>query len=372
MALDLFTPLKQPPDLHPQFELLRTHDAYASARAVMNELMQDFTDPDGNFVEQFQTHGFDARTFEIYLYAVFKEQGFAIHRDFDRPDFILEKGQNRVCVEATIASSGNGGKPLPYDPFPKAKSPQEMEDYLFNEVAIRFGSPLFSKLSKKYWELPHCAGLPLVFAIESFAGAGSLGISASSLSRYLFGVHTNWYFDELGKLVIQPEAVTEHAAGLKKIPSGFFAQPGGEFVSGVLFSNSGTAAKFNRIGQQGRHHNPAVRMFRHGTCYRWDSNATLPAPFVYEVGDPETFETWRQGTVLIKNPNALHPLPHEWFGASAEEDLVNGQIIPIFANGEEFHPYMSMTQMFPSSNPEDAIQAVMAKVVAPLFALYPP
>ena len=31
-----------------------------------------------------------------------------------------------------------------------------------NAMPLRFGSALFSKLKKKYWELPHVAGNPLV------------------------------------------------------------------------------------------------------------------------------------------------------------------------------------------------------------------
>jgi hypothetical protein len=36
--------------------------------------------------------------------------------------------------------------------------------------------------------------------------------------------------------------------GQKVIPSGFFDLPGPENVSAVLFSNSGTISKFNRMG----------------------------------------------------------------------------------------------------------------------------
>jgi hypothetical protein len=372
MTLNLFIPKKAAALLHPQYELLRTNFAYAPARAMINEILQDFTDPDGNFVEQFQTGGFDARTFELFLYAMFKEQGFNITREFERPDYILEKSGHRVCVEAVTATSGGGGKPHPYSPFPEPRLPAEAEQYLLNEVAIRFGSPLFSKLKKRYWDLPQCDGAPLVFAIESFHGAGSLGISASSLSRFLFGIHTDWYHDDKGELVIVPQTVTEHVAGLKKLPSGFFAQEGGEYLSGVLFSNAGTIGKFNRMGQQGKYHDPSIRMFRFGTCYRHDPNATLPAPFVYEVGDREAIETWRQGTVLIRNPNAIHPLPDEWFGASAEEDLIDGKIVPLFAQGELFHPYMSLTQMFSSSVPNAKLEGIIKGLTAPLFAFYPP
>lgn len=370
MELNLFTPLKPKAELHPQFATLKNALAYRPARAQIRELLTDFTDPDGNFVEQFQTTGFDSRTFELFLFAMFKEQGFAIQRDFDRPDFILEKGGNCVCVEAVTATSGGGGVPKPYNPFPTKRDLPETENYLFHEVAIRFGSPLFSKLKKKYWTLPQCIGMPLVFAIETFHGEGALGISASPLSRYLFGVHTNWFHDNKGKLIIKPESVIEHSLGLKKIPSGFFNQPGAEHVSGVLFSNAGTIAKFNRMGHQGKYHDPALRIFRYGTCYRWDPNATLPEPFVYEVGDKEAVESWRQGTVLIKNPNAIHPLPDEWFGASAEEYLEEGQVNTIFA--ERLHPYMSLTEIFKSSIPNALIEYKIRSITASLFDLYPP
>ena len=370
MKLDLFTPLKTEQKLHPQFELIVESFAYSPARKIITDLLEDFCDPDGNFVEQFQTTGFDARTFELFLFAMFKEQGFCIGRDFDRPDFILEKAGHKVCVEAVTATSGNGGVPDPYEVAPTQRTPEELEQYLLNEVAIRFGSPLFSKLSKQYWRLPQCKGLPLVFAIESFHGPGSLALSASSLSRYLYGIQSNWHHDGSGNLVITPESVKEHVVGLKKIPSGFFAQPGSEHVSAVLFSNSGTIPKFNRMAQQMAHACADIRLFRYGTCYRWDPNATLPEAFVYEVGDPEVVETWRQGTVLIKNPNALHPLPTEWFGASAEEDLVDGQIVSTFA--EPFHPYMSLTEIFRSSTPDVVVEHRIKAATAPFFAMYPP
>lgn len=370
MPLDLFTPLRPLSELHPQFVVLRGDPAYRPAREQIRDLLEEFTDPDGNFVEQFQTTGFDSRTFELFLFAMFKEQGFKVRRDFERPDFVLEKEGRIVCVEAVTATSGGGGTPKPYVHAPLDRDPSQIEQYLSNEVAIRLGSPLYSKLNKKYWELPQCAGHPLVFAIENFHEAGSLGISASALSRYLFGVHSNWSHDHEGNLVISPETLTEHVSGSKTIPSGFFNQPGAEHVSGVLFSNAGTIAKFNRMGQQGAHYSTAIRIFRYGTCYRWDPNATLPEPFVYEVGDIEAVESWRQGTVLIKNPNALQRLADEWFGASCEDDLIDGQIISTFA--EPFHPYMSRTEIFQASMPNDLVESHVRQATAPLFLMYPP
>lgn len=50
---------------------------------------------DGNFAEQFQTTGFDSRTFELYLFALFREQGWTVDRSASRPDFRLTKERHR-------------------------------------------------------------------------------------------------------------------------------------------------------------------------------------------------------------------------------------------------------------------------------------
>jgi hypothetical protein len=114
--------------------------------------------------------------------------------------------------------------------------------------------------------------------------------------------------------------IDKHKSGTKEIPSGFFAQPDAENVSAVLFSNSGTIPKFNRMGHQGAYHRHAVRMIRWGTSYRFDPNSAWPEMFLYEVGDPsQGLESWREGTVLFLNPRAKHPVPRGWLGASAEE-----------------------------------------------------
>jgi len=42
--------------------------------------MRWYEDVDGNFIEQFQTTGFDARIWELYLFAAFRELLYAIDR----------------------------------------------------------------------------------------------------------------------------------------------------------------------------------------------------------------------------------------------------------------------------------------------------
>jgi hypothetical protein len=364
----LFTPLRPAAELHPQFRGLSTSPMHAPARDMMQAVFADFHDADGNFVEQFQTSGFDARTFELYLHALFKEQGWAIDRSRPRPDFCLTKSGVEICVEATTANQA-GGATQPYNLTPPERTPTEIRSYLAHEVPIRLGSPLFSKLQKKYWELPHVAGRPLIFAIENFQAAGSLSYSSSTLASYLFGLRQRWYHDDDGNLIIEPDQIAVHRIPGKEIPSGFFFQPDTQHVSAVFFSNSGTAPKFNRMGHEGPFHSDSVRMIRYGTCYRDDPNSALPAPFVYEVGDGEWQETWREGTTLIHNPNALHPVPAGLLGAGAEERLEGGRIVSTIA--DPFHPYGSLTMNFPGHTSTRNLQKVANRLSAQLLQLLP-
>jgi hypothetical protein len=175
---ELLTPVRPLKDLHPQFINLISHDVYEPARAMLREVCAEFPDPDGNFVEQFQTNGFDARTFELFLFAMFKDLGHHIERE-RRLDFILSRKGQTACVEAVVASPPPNHGIIPYTHDAPTRSPEELQGYLEQEMAIRLGSPLFSKLQKKYWTLPQTQGKPLIFAIENFhAGALHFGDTA--------------------------------------------------------------------------------------------------------------------------------------------------------------------------------------------------
>lgn len=347
MSIDLFATIYPDDKLHPQFLKTRDDPKFAPARAVLSEVSATMTDPDGNFAEQFQTHGFDARTFEIYLHALFAESGHTIDRTHDRPDFIIARDGVTAAVEAVTANPPPQKNYQPYVPMHRSvpRGRDGIMQYLKHEVAIKLGSPLYSKLKKRYWELPQVAGLPFVLAIETFHDDGSLTLSSTALSQYLLGLDHNFHFDGDGNLVVEADTIVEHV-GSKKIPSNFFAQPDAQHISAVLFCNAGTIPKFGRIGQQGAHWSEDVRMVRYGNCLDHDPDATSPEPFAYEVGDPHVpLEPWRDGSVLIHNPNALHPLPPEWLGASAEEDLgPNGTVITTWR--DRFLPFASNTLMF--------------------------
>jgi hypothetical protein len=371
MPIDLFADLGKPDsELHPQFITLRDAPGYAPARQLIRQPQEEFSDPDGNFVEQFQTFGLDARTFEFFLSVMLKDAGHELDRSFDRPDFLITKDGVTAAVEAVTANPQGNGAIQPYDAVPDFRKLQEAAEELEQTIPIRLGSPLFSKLKKKYWELPQVADKPLILAIQDFHTAGALATSDVPLVRYLYGLGQTWRHDEEGNLVIEGHQLEEHQHGDKRIPSGFFRQPDAEHISAVLFCNTGTIPKFNRMGHQGAFMAKGVRMLRWGSCYRHDPNAAAPRPFVYEVGDKDwPLETWRQGTVLIRNPDALHPLPENWFGAALEHRLVDGEVRTM--PSEPFLPFFSTTNILMNKSRGD-VRKMAEGIYRSLTAVLPP
>lgn len=359
MAIDLFAKTGRPDaELHPQYRNLRDLPGYEPARDCLMALQEEVVDPDGNFVEQFQTTGFDARTLELFLNALFLAEGYEIDRTHQSPDFLISKDGVTIAVEAVTANPQAGSGINAYDPDTKEASREDREKYIRDAIPIRLGSPLFSKLKKEYWRLPHVSGRPLVLAIEDFHAPGSLTTSDTPLMRYLLGLEQHWYHDENGELVISDHVVEKHKQGLKEIPSGFFHQPGAEHISAVFFTNSGTIAKFNRMAHQAIPH-PALHMLRFGTCYRNDPHAVVPLDFAYEVGKAEHgLETWGEGATITHNPRALHPLRIGTFGAAVEHFMDDeGRVDTV--NWLDFTPYMSFTTIINGPLPRTKIKRLL-------------
>jgi len=338
--LDLFAPIVPVVKLHPSFVKLMRLDHFAPARQMISMIMPHYRDVDGNFVEQFQTTGFDARLWELYLNCYLVEEQLFVERDHDRPDFIVKKYGEAVAIEATIVGR-RADRPASY--FKSTTSLPEDEAEVKrrheNEIPIRFGSPLFTKLSKRYWDLDHVKGLPLVFAIADFHDDQSMMWTATALTRYLYGVKHDFHFDANGNLVISPIKLETHTEGNKVIPSGFFFQPDAENIAAVLFSASGTISKFNRMGRQAGFKAPGLVMIRVGTYHDHEPNAHLPKQFKYVV-DEKSEETWGEGVSMFHNPNANHPVPEHLFPSIAHHRFRDGQIV---SHLPKFHPYASTT-----------------------------
>lgn len=324
---------------HPSFVHLNNDDAYIPAKIIINNLMPYFIDIDGNFIEQFQTTGFDSRIWELYLFSYFIEDSFVMDRRYNRPDFILSKYGEEVAIEAvTVGRKDNLPKYVQLNPeeyFRNLLINKEDED----EMAIRFGSSLLTKLSKKYWDLDYLKGIPFIIAIADFHEDYSMTWSHNSLLKYLYGYKHNYYYDNGGKLIIKPQKIEKHT-GSKTIPSGFFNQPDVENISGILFSSSGTISKFSRMAIQSGFGVKGIKTYRMGMSYNKDPNASLPNRFLYEVTENST-ETWAEGLDFYHNPNAKIKIDPYLFPTIAHHFLRKDGNIESWM--PEFHPYASIT-----------------------------
>lgn len=352
-GVDLFTPVVAPEKLSPTFEYIRCSDHCLPARSIMSEMMRHFRDVDGNFVEQFQTTGFDSRIWELYLYAALLEEGLFVEKPNPAPDFMVWRGRKKVFIEAvTVNPTGNEPLPRP-DQEPVTRAPEDIAQLLATKIPIKFASPLWSKLKRRnpYWEMKDVTGHPLVFAIADFHETQSMTWTSTALINYLYGIHHDFTRDEHGQLVISPVEITMHEHEGKKIPSGFFLQTDSDNISAVLFSASGTIAKFNRMGKLSGFGRPEQRIFRAGFRHEHDENAALPTYFAHEVKQGEVTETWAEGLSMFHNPKAKHPVDWQMFPNIAHHFFEVGQIKSILP---EFHPYGSYTwNLMPTKQPAE-------------------
>lgn len=324
------------------FMQVRSSPASEAARWMLDEIYETFVDSDGNFLEQFQTTGFNARIFELYLFAYFLRTRLLVPRAEAVPDFLVASGDVTVAVEATTVNPSTSGVLATLGRKIGDLDASELAAYRRHELGIRYGSPLRSKLRKRYWELPDCTGKPLVLAIQAFHDEDALGMAEGGLASYLYGLESDWTRGADGSLVVEFNRIHSHQVGEKEIPSSFFDQPDAEHISAILFSNSGTIAKFSRMGFQSGAGNDSLFMRRRGYSLNQSPDASDPSFFSYSLDDPPLVESWGQGLVVIHNPKCLHPVPPEFFPDAAqmykEGDGIRTQT-------SSWHPFTSHTMI---------------------------
>ncbi|SFE42933.1 hypothetical protein [Flavobacterium xueshanense] len=299
---DIFQNLNNKENQHPNYKLLESNIALSMAKETVKEVSYHYKDIDGNFIDQFQSiNGFDSRVWELYLFCFFREQFFSFKRNFNAPDYMVEKFNDEIAVEAVIISRKT-------ELESGTKTDKEIQDKLTNEVPLLYGNALFDKMKKKYWEKDHVKGKPFVIAIADFHDTMSMTWTFNSLSDYLYGYRHEHSFDEKGELVIKPIKIEHYTKpNGTKISSGFFFQPNSENVSAIIFSSCGTLSKFNRMGKQAELGSDIPTLLRTATFYNHAPNADKPNVVTYKV-DKNSEETWSEGVIVYHNPNAKIPL----------------------------------------------------------------
>lgn len=324
-GLDLFAPVADPQKTSAEFRYLRDGLNQSAARDLLRALQPWIKDPDGNLVKDFQTTGYSARIWEIYLRFAFMEMNLEIGESHPVPDFELLRGDSRVYVEATTVNvTGGGGAGLRAGAPPPR--PDNIMQYLEEVMPLRFGSPLHSKMQKRYWDADHVKGWPFILAIADFHQSASMTWSHAALPIYLYG--------RSAELVEDTEGT---ARGVEKVLTGFdrkserllpfFEQEGTEHVSAVLFSNAGTISKFNRMGARAGFGDRFIALRRSGGRHRPGPDAYEPIPFQEDVEAGSYAEGWSDELAMFHNPKALVPVDEELFPGIAHHRIVDGEAV---------------------------------------------
>ena len=309
--VDFFAPVVPDARQHENFKVLLNH-RHSPARELIRELMHHFADVDGNFIEQFQSTGFDGRLWELYLFALFTELAYGLDREHAAADFHCVGMRGDFFVEATTVN--------PSETPPDIREVNTQE-YFDQYAPIKYGSALYSKLKKRYWGLPHVEGNPLVLAIQDFHAPAAMMWSNNALVEYLYGIRQT---AANGTSEVVSQKIDKFEWGGKEVPAGYFLQPETEHISAVLANPSGTITKFNRLGYIAGFGDQAIKMVRTGYGYR---GSVHPETFTVDVHAPEYTEAWCEGVSIYHNPNAREPLSVESFPGAAHHTARDGSIL---------------------------------------------
>ena len=304
-GFDLFTDVIPENEQHHVYKILKKEPRFEAARNIISEIANSFVDNDGHFEREFQSGNFQARLWELYLHIYIHNAGLLVENNHPTPDFEISYFADKLFIEAvTVNPSANAKRP----DLPPPQTHEEIEERLNDFMPIKFGSPLYSKLQKKYWEKEHVAGKPFILAIHDYHNDNAMTWSRTALSEYLYGIRTRIVNGE--PFV---ESIEKHCWEGKEIPSGFFYQDDAENISAVLFSNQATITKFNRMGKIAGLGSADVKMIRNGFLYNPDPEAIHPIPFSKDLDDPDYEESWSDGLIMFHNPNAKHPVDQSAF-----------------------------------------------------------
>ncbi len=357
--MQLFGSLAPESELDPAFKHTRDYRGSLPARRLMERVFREYPGPKREFIRDFQTRGFSARTWELALFAWLRERDYDIDVPHGgAPDFVVSEGGEAAGIEASTANPSQDASPTRPPLIEHAAPPHAPADVQLSqhEFIFQMAKTLRNKVTRTdasdrhYWELDSVRGQPFVLAVQAFHGPTALYHSSGSLAAYLYGFEHTTSRTSSGCLVVTPAPVASHTNRGRTIPSAFFRQAEGRQVSAVLFSNAGTVGQFQRIAVELGLGEPGVRVFRSGTYYIADPDVDTPGEFHYEVKEGERRETFAQGLTLFHNPWAHLPLRRGFLRDVTDLWLRDDNLVQAAHPG--FTPFASVTYSF-AIRPDD-------------------
>jgi len=310
---DIFKHVVSEEKLSLTFRMLENHLPLSPAKNIIEAIAGEMNDNDGNFIQQFQTTGFNARIWEMFLFKFVQENGFKIIEKHNRPDFNIEKDGSELFIEASL-SAETGKDKFTREYIREALKTRDLavQQEIIDHYVIRMGSVLYSKLQKKYWELEWVKDKPLVLAVAPSHHYLANFLPDAKIMEYLYGFSYEKESTENGFVIKKVEKTDSHTYEAKEIPPYFFSQENTENISAVLFTNNCDLHKFNRMGYQSGMSDDLIIMERAG--FAFDKNSELYGKeFSQSIIPGDIKENWSESVSIFHNPNAKIPLDRKLF-----------------------------------------------------------
>ena len=245
--------------MHPHFKNVYRNPIFKCQRDVLTSWARGFVDRDNKFVKEFQTT-FNSSFWELYLFQLFKQFGCSIDMNHTAPDFVIQKDNQEIVVEAVVANEAKGATPewaTDIDNFSDFNALGDFSEFNRNAM-IRLSNSICKKhelYRHSYSALEHVKNRPFIIALAPFHAPYHYFCADVPIRSVLY----DYYVDE-SALLNNPQEYpdgrppTRHLGVVQKdngsyIPLGFFNDDQMCDVSAIIFNPIATWGKIDALSQ---------------------------------------------------------------------------------------------------------------------------
>ena len=156
--------------------------------------------------------------------------------------------------------------------------------------------------------------------------------SRNALFGYLYGIEVD--IQEVNGDRAYEIKQAEKLLGDVKIPIGLFCNDHHNALSAIIFTNTCTTAKFNRVAISAGASSEAYRYMRFGAFFDRSPGVFAGIPFCLDVASkeyralwPQGYEPWSADVEVFHNPFARCPFPRELLPELTHWFKSNGEIV---------------------------------------------
>lgn len=252
--MNLFEPVKKVSEeqWHTKFKLLKEDPYGEGERTILQRWVEGLVDRDNKMVQEFQ-RTFHASFWEFYLYACFREAGFALDQTHNRPDFMI-KTPYEFNVEAVVANIKSQGRPESdrgmKDLMDMFIPPKNQEDFfqIQHEAVVRQSNAVTYKMKKYENEYSKCdwvkGDVPFVIAVSSYSQVNYGREFIYPMMTLLYGMY---YVPKENNYVFVSEV--QKPGTETTIPVGLFNSDKYSGISAILYSCTTTLGKLTSLAK---------------------------------------------------------------------------------------------------------------------------